>query len=335
MVLVAIVAGCTSSTASSAPTTASGNPVPASSSPAASAQNVPSPSSASSPSAAPVSEADIARAVQFRTRFGLKADEAFVRAVAEDPAHVIAYDIPLLPDEQAALDARPKTFEEISTVLQDYGAGHPGEYGGVFIEPPGSNQFVILFTGHLDEHSAALAKVVSPSAPIQLRSTPTAEKDLDALMERVSNDAAALRAAGIVVIESSRDDVGRVVDVGISTERPDAAGLLVSRYGPTVKVRVIDPTGAYLKAPGAVVGRVLDPSGKGVQAMVAATPLFADIPIDSMGYETTPAGTYRIADLLPGRWRISAQSDAFAPGSVDVDVPSGGVATADIVLKPK
>ena len=51
---------------------------------------------------------------------------------------MIAYDIPLLPDEQAALDARPKTFEEISTVLQEYGASHPGEYGGVFIEPPGA-----------------------------------------------------------------------------------------------------------------------------------------------------------------------------------------------------
>jgi len=69
--------------------------------------------------------------------------------------------------------------------------------------------------------------------------------------------------------------------------------------------------------------------------VVGAQPLFAEIPIDSMGYETAAAGTYRIADLLPGRWRISAQTDAFAPGSVDVDVPSGGVATADIVLKPK
>src|SRR4051812_40827488 len=125
VVLVAIVAGCTTSTASSAPTTASGNPAPASSSPAAPASNAASPSSASSPSAAPVSEADVAKAIQFRTRFGLKADEAFVRAVVADPGHVIAYDIPLLPDEQAGLDARPKTFEEISTVLQDYGAGHP------------------------------------------------------------------------------------------------------------------------------------------------------------------------------------------------------------------
>ncbi len=240
-----------------------------------------------------------------------------------------------MPDEQAGLDARPRTFEQISNVLQDYGATHPGEFGGLYVEPPGSTQFVVLFTGHLDEHSAALAKLVNPMAQIMLRKTPTAEKDLDALMERISNDAPALRAAGIFVVQQSRMDVERVVDVGISTERPDAAGLLVGRYGPTAKVTVIDPTGAYLKAPGAVVGRVLDPSGKGVQAMVGSQPLFADIPLDSIGYETTPAGTYRIPDLLPGKWRISAQADAFAPASVDVDVPSGGVVTADIVLKPK
>jgi hypothetical protein len=281
-----------------------------------------------------VSDADIAKAVQFRTRFGLRADETWAREVAGNPAHEVAYGIALMPDEQAGLDARPRTFEEISTVLQDYGAKHPGEYGGLYVEPPGSTQFVILFTRNLEDHSAALAKLVNPLAQITLRQTPTAEKDLDALMERISNDST-LRAAGIFVVASSRDDVGRAVEVDISTERPDAAGLLVGRYGPTVKVNVIDPTGAYLKPPGAVVGRVLDPSGKGVQAMVGAQPLFADLPLDSMGYETTPAGTYRLADLLPGRWRISAQTDAFAPGSVDVEVPSGGVATADITLKPR
>jgi hypothetical protein len=272
--------------------------------------------------------------VQFRTRFGLRADEAWARQVAADPAHAVAYGVPLMPDEQAGLDARPRTFEELSTLLQDYGAAHPGEFGGLYVEPAGSTQFVVLFTDHLDDHSAALAKLVNPMAQITLRKTPTAEKDLDALMERISNDAPALKAAGIFVVVSSRDDIGRVVDLQLSTQRTDAAGLLVGRYGPTVKVTVMDPTGAFLKSPGAVVGRVTDASGKGLEAMVGPQPLFADIPMDSMGYQSTPAGTYRIPDLLPGRWRITAQADGFAPGSVEVDVPSGGVATADIVLKP-
>jgi hypothetical protein len=325
--LIGLLGGCASAPGSSSPPATTGSSAPGTPAPSAA-------SSSPSPSAEPVSEVDIARAVEFRTRFGIRADEAWTRSVAVDPAHVVAYGVPLLPAEEAELNARPRTFEDLAVVLQDYAASHPGEFGGMYVEPPGSQQFVVLFTGHLDDHTAALSKLVSPASTIQLRLTPTAERDLDALMERISGDAGALRAAGIFVVETSRDDVGRVVEVGLSTERPDAPGLLVGRYGPTVVARIIDPTGAYLKTPGSVVGRVVDGSGRGVAAMIGIAPLFAEVPLDAIGRETTPAGTFRIDRMLPGRWRITADAPGFAQGAVEVDVPPGGTATADLVLAP-
>lgn len=291
------------------------------------------PPSGASPSPNPAPDALIAESIDFRTLRGLRADESWVRSVAADARSTMTFGVPLLPEEEGELEARPRAFSDLAPLLQDYAARYPGEFGGMYVDPPGGDRVVVMFTDRLAEHEAALAKLVHPAAWLQLRETPVAERDLDALMERIARDADALRSAGIFVVEMSRDDVARTVDLRVSTERPDAAGLLIGLYGLSVTAAVIDPTGAYLKPRATLVGRTVDAAGRGVPAVVGLQPLFArELPLDAIGFEPNPDGTFRFDDQLPGRWLVTAEGESGQPVSVETELLPGAVTTLEIVV---
>jgi hypothetical protein len=302
------------------------------------APTVPSapPSSASPPgaSAAPDIEAVIAESVAFRRQFGLRADEAWVRQVASDPNALWSYQVPLTAAEEADLDARAAATEQLAPILEDYGAQHRDEYAGLYIDQERGGVLVVLFTANLQAHGEAISRLVRPGIAIELREAPQSEADLDALMERVSGDEA-LPGIGVFVVTASADQAAGVVDIGVSTERGDVQGLITGRYGPAVRVTVLDPTGAFLKPRGTIVGRLVDAGGRGIQGAVGSEPQFADIPMDSIGPpETNPDGTFRLENQLPGRWRLTGFAEGYAESSVEVDVPPGGLATVEIVLRP-
>jgi hypothetical protein len=282
----------------------------------------------------PSFEALVAEGIRVREMFGLRADEAWVREVTADPDHRIGLEIPLTLAEQAELDARAAGVESVGAILDEYGEDHPEEFAGMSINNE-KGSFVMLFTGHLEEHAAAIAKLIRPGEPVEIRLAPVPEEDLLALMDRINSDSNALQAVGVFTLVISTDEeAGRVV-VEVSTERGDAQPLLAARYGPRVEVRVLDPTGAYLKPGGEIRGQVVDRHGNGVQANVGSEPLFAkDLPRDSIGPpETEPDGTFVLEDMLPGRWRITALG-GFDDVSVEADVPPGGVATVELVVDP-
>ncbi len=282
-----------------------------------------------------MSEALIQESIAFRSLRGLRADEAWVREVAADARSTMTFGVPLLPDEAAGLEARPREFRELVPLLQDYAAQYPGEFGGMYVDPPGGTRIILMFTRRLADHEAALAKLVHPAVWLQLRETRIAESDLDALMERIAQDQEALRGIGAFVVEMSRDDVARTVNVRLSTERSDAAGLFVGMYGPNVTTEVIDPTGAYLKPRATLVGRTVDASGRGVAAVIGLKPLFADgLPFDAIGYDPKPDGTFRFEDQLPGRWLVTADAAGYQPVSVETELTPGAVTTLEIVMKP-
>jgi hypothetical protein len=282
----------------------------------------------------PSFEALVAEGIRVREMFGLRADDEWVREVTADPDHQIGLEIPLTLAEQAELDARAAGEERVGAVLDDYGREHPEEFAGMRINNE-EGSFVMLFTGHLEEHAAAIAKLIRPGEPVEIRRAPIPEQDLQALMDRIDSDSNALRAVGVFpLVISANEETGRVV-VEVSTERGDAQPMLAARYGPFVEVRVLDSTGAYLKPRGEIRGQVVDRDGDGVQANVGSEPLFAkDLPMDSVGPpETETDGTFVLDDMLPGRWRITAIG-GFDDVSVDVDVPPGGVATVQLVVDP-
>lgn len=156
----------------------------------------------------------------------------------------------------------------------------------------------------------------------------------EALFDRIAADTEPLRDLGIFVVTSALREEEGMVHVGLSTERIDADDVMGVRYGPSVEVEVIDQTGAYLKPRGTIDLRVRDRRGRAVEAGIGHTPLFADIPLDSLGLQTDSKGRFRDEDLLPGPWRLTAQAPGFEPGSVEVDLAPGALVKATIELRP-
>ena len=283
----------------------------------------------------PSFEALVAEGVRVREMLGLRADEEWVRAVTADPGARTTFGVPLTLAEEGELGERATSRQELQPVLEQYGAEHPKEYAGLMIDQKKDGMLVILFTGHLEEHAAAIAKLVRPGAKLEVRRAGAASAELEALMNRINSDSDALQSVGVFVLAISTDELAGKLIVEVSTERGDAQPLLAARFGPNVEVKVTDPTGSYLPPSGEIRGHVLDRNGDGVQANIGSEPLFAkDLPRDSIGPpETEPDGTFVLDDMLPGRWRITALG-GFDDVSVEVDVPPGGVATVELVVDP-
>jgi hypothetical protein len=168
---------------------------------------------------------------------------------------------------------------------------------------------------------------------VAVTAAPVAEAELEGLMARIDADAAALRRFGIVVLRVALKTERNKIEVGISTEREDGGGVLVSMYGPVVEVTVIDPTGAFLKPKGTVIATVRDGQGEAVSACVYAEPLFAELDRDAVGCEPEPSGVVRLSEV-PGRWRLTTQAEGYAPESVEIDIPPGGTVRTEIVVEP-
>jgi hypothetical protein len=289
------------------------------------------------PSAAPTElapdEAEIAAAIEFRELVGLRADEAWVREVAANPAALRNYGVPLMPFEEAELGRRATALEEIRAVVEAYAAAHGDEYAGSYVDQDAGGLFVVMFTQHVDQHDAALRRLLAPDARFAVRQAIFTSGELTELQERIATDDT-LRDEGIFVLATSADEAAGVVTVDLSTERLDAEAFLRARFGPAVRATVVDPTGAFLKPRGVIAGRVVDEAGRPLEAALDAKPLFAEIPMDAMGIGTQRDGTFVLPDQLVGRWRITATAEGYEPGSGEVDVASGRVSRVEIVLRP-
>lgn len=282
----------------------------------------------------PTLDPEIARAMDFREQYGLRADRVWAEEVARDPTATLEYGVPLLPSEAAELGRRAAEAEELVPILQAYGAANSDEFGGLYIDQRNGGIPVVLFTANLAEHEAAIRAKLPPGARFTVREARFSERELRALQERIVADDAELRVEGIAAIGVGADPITGTITIEVSTERTDAADVLVARYGEAVRVTVLDPTGAYLKPPGTIEGRVVDPNGRPIAgAAINRRPLFADILLDTIGIGSEADGRFRLERTLPGHWRIGAEQEGFEPASVEVDVPPGGVATIEIVLR--
>jgi hypothetical protein len=89
------------------------------------------PAATADPSTAP--DPAIAEWIKFRTAVGLRADEAWVREVAGNPASrggSDTYEIPLLPSEVAFLLDRNRRIEDAHAFGASYGAAFPDGFAG-------------------------------------------------------------------------------------------------------------------------------------------------------------------------------------------------------------
>jgi hypothetical protein len=127
----------------------------------------------------------------------------------------------------------PELRDDAVVALQAYGAEHADEYAGLYVDEQSQSSFVMLFTGHLEEHAAALAEIWPR---VTVRGARFSEAALTAVLEGM--DLQAMAADGIEPLSAGLDTVNNRVTLDVKSDDPTLEARLELRYGGMVEVTV-------------------------------------------------------------------------------------------------
>lgn len=144
------------------------------------------------------------------------------------PAGAPSVDVPRAPEPPVVPSATDAPNVAVGGIerLQAYGQQHPDEFGGMYIDPPGGQHVVMLFTADLEEHAEAV-ETIQPGTT--LRQVEHSEAELLALLE--SFDFEALGAQGIEMISAGLDTIGNRVTLEAKSNDPTAELRLEASHG--------------------------------------------------------------------------------------------------------
>lgn len=291
------------------------------------------------PVPAEVLPAEIVDAIALRREFGLRSDEAWVRAVAANPDAVMDLGVPLLPFERDDILNRAGGHDAVVEAIQEYAAEHPDVFGGLYIDRAAGGIVTVMFTGDASIHEVALAELVGPGTFV-VRQVRWSEAELRDLQDRLSADEAFFASLPARVSSVGVDIMENVAEINISSAVPDAAQRIAARFGAEGQLRVIsDGTGILLQPTGRILGRILAPPGFDVTQL---SPQYAaDVDIggrDSIGIGVAPDGTFVIDQLPPATYTVTILeiNDAgnTEVGSTTVLLPPGAAVAVQIHVEP-
>jgi hypothetical protein len=196
------------------------------------------------PPAPTLSPDEIDEAVQFRRRYGLRADDAWILAVAqadEARAAIAEFGVPLMPFEVQALHAR-RTDRNVLRQIGEYGNLHPEQYAGAYMDQRQSMGFVVMFTGDLERHRTTLANLLPQGVNLDLESVRWSTRELDQFQAQVESDLGWTGPLGVRFLTAGRrvtEDTVYVKYLGPEAVAPAIADyygnppwLVVERDGP-------------------------------------------------------------------------------------------------------
>lgn len=291
-----------------------------------------------SPTVSVLSSQQLADAIRFRSSVGLRADQGWILAVAADPASrpgKIAYGTPLTPAEKAELDARAANATELSGEIERYGAAHPAEWAGAFIDRQ-SGVFVALFTGALGEHESAIRQLVLPGARFEVRPARWSLAVLESRRREIEDDQEWLRTINAWYAGSGVDIVSNRLVLDISSKNPMAPALALRHYaGDGWLVVESDGIGRWEGPLGTAVIRAVTRAGE--PALWLDCVLIPDDPAAWLteAYGTGDRGTCRVPNIGATGYivelkRLTATSEWEVIGRGRVVVPPGGEGFATI-----
>lgn len=127
----------------------------------------------------------------------------------------------------------PELPEDAVAALHAYGAEHADEFGGLYVDDQSQGSFVVLFTGHLDEHAAALAEIWPR---VTVRGVRYTEAALTRLLE--SLDLSTMAGNGIEPLSAGLDTMNNRVTLELKSNDPTLELRLEAQYGGMVEVTV-------------------------------------------------------------------------------------------------
>jgi len=300
-----------------------------------------SPGSLATPSRT-FSAQDLADSLRFRRTFGLRTDEAWIVTVAmnaSSAAGLREYGVPLTAEETRDLDSRAANSAEISPTIEKYARDHQDEWAGLFIDQQATGAVVALFTGHVDDHRAAIGKLVNPKARWEVRPVRWTLEQLSAFAVRVDADQGWLKTIGAGYRGSGVLVTANVVQLRISSADPKTAALVVEHFAAHDWLEVeSDGLAPWTGGSGVLVIHARDRNGKPVAGLDCVP-----IPDDpnaynsDTGWSTSDTGTCRIPDVGATTYRVELRrlvgTEWVAVGTGRVTVPRGGVGIVDIDVR--
>lgn len=285
------------------------------------------------------SATDLRSVVEFRIANGLRSDADWVRQVASDvsaQAGVRAFGVPLMPDELTALEQRVRAADGVASAVERYGVEQPAEYGGVFIDHARGGIVVAQFTAGVAEHIRALRALVHPRAPLEVRQVSRTLAELAEIERHVRADLGWLESNGVHVEGFGIRPSLNAIQAKVVTDRAGAQALFDERYGArAVVLEIVRATPT--PAPGAITGRVVDASGRGVAELEIA-PGDPGIDFGEVAILTWSDGSFRVDRAPAGSYRVVASrltsAGRWEPvGWANVVVSSGETALVNIILE--
>lgn len=151
----------------------------------------PQPTAAPSPTATARIEPtarELTSALRFRTTFGLRADEAWIRAVFNDPASDGTFGVPLLPSEVAAVMNAQAAANAVSDLVSAYGATVPEDWAGMYVDQKAGGTVVARFKANVNEHRTALLALLPAGAKVDVRSATWSDAELRGFIAQVEQE---------------------------------------------------------------------------------------------------------------------------------------------------
>ena len=127
----------------------------------------------------------------------------------------------------------PELPEDAVAALQAYGAEHADEFAGLYVDDQSQGSFVLLFTGHLEEHASALEEIWPR---VTVRGARFSEAALLAVLEGL--DMEAMADDGIEPLSAGLDTMNNRVTLDLKSDDPTLEAQLELRYGGMVEVTV-------------------------------------------------------------------------------------------------
>lgn len=193
-------------------------------------------------------ETEAARRIRAEVTF-LPADDAAIASAAADPASTTdLLGIPLTVIERNMVRASDLGLGDWMALHYWVRIGAPERFGGMWIDPPGTNQRVVAIVGG-DPDTIGLAQCLGPVGA-RFVWADLSLTDGHAIADRIAADAPALRARGFEIHSTSYEEDKGVVVIGVSEILPGLEKELADRYGAPVRVE-IQPRGEPLGRHGA------------------------------------------------------------------------------------
>jgi hypothetical protein len=279
-----------------------------------------------------------AEARTFREAFGLRSDALWISMVARNPSSQDGsrqFGVPLLPSEVAEILDRTDAYTDAGPVILDYARTVPDDWFGSYIDQDRGGIIVGEFFRKLEEHRAALERLLPTSARWEVRQVDQRTLDRIAFVDRVKADRAWLASIDVELLDVVTNPLyGGIVELTYIAARRDLDPVILDHYGAPEWLRVERAGGPPWTGPvGTLVVKAVDMLGQAVPGLTCSvgggdTALLTDRD-GTCRYDRVAAVDYHV------QLRAGIEESTHIVGAADVHVkPNESTLLTIVVLGP-